>query len=182
MGARTVFLVGFMGSGKNTVGQHLAQRLGWDFVDLDAQIERHEGHTIPEIFAAKGERGFRTAETAALQNLLRDSANRNRIVALGGGAFAEDLNQTLLRDYPTVFLDAPPEELWQRCQQDGVQRPLAKDFDQFCRLHARRLPSYRLATVTVETTGKKLPSICSEIEDALRLREAPDSLRTGESQ
>ncbi|MGB9236781.1 MAG: shikimate kinase [Terriglobales bacterium] len=181
MGVRVVFLVGFMGSGKNTVGQELARRLGWDFIDLDAQTEQRERRTIPEIFRTKGESAFRVAETAALRDVLTNAPGRNRVVALGGGAFVEENNRALLRDWPTVFLDAPADELWRRCQRDGVERPLRKDRGQFSRLLAERLPFYHQATATVETSGKELPSICSEIERALRLRAAPESLSRGES-
>ncbi len=64
MGVRAVFLVGFMAAGKTTVGQELARRLGWDFVDLDAEIESRERQTIAEMFRDRGEREFRLVETA----------------------------------------------------------------------------------------------------------------------
>ncbi len=181
MGARAVFLVGFMGSGKTAVGQELARRLVWDFVDLDARIEAREQQTIPEIFRLRGEAAFRSAETSALRDLLANTLNRDSVVALGGGAFAQDSNRELLRSWPTVFLDAPPQELWQRCVRDeaatengsesgsGVpRRPLRKDPDQFARLHAERLPYYRRASVVVETSGKEVGAICLEIERVLR--------------
>ena len=171
-----MFLVGFMGSGKNTVGQELARRLGWDFVDLDARIEQRERRTVPEIFAAKGESIFRQAETAALRDVLAESKDCNRVVALGGGAFAIEHNRVLLRDWPTVFLDAPVAELWRRCQQDDIERPLGKDRRQFSSLLAERLPLYRQAAFTIETSGKKLSWICSEIERALHLKEVPQSV------
>ena len=114
------------------------------------------------------------------------------MVALGGGAFAQESNRTLLRNWPSVFLDAPVEELWQRSVSDGVERPLRKAREQFARLHAERLPSYREATITVETAGRDVASICAEIERALQLptqaegRQDPASgsrnSRTGESQ
>ena len=69
MGARAVFLVGFMASGKSTVGPELARRLGWDFVDLDSRIEARERISVPEIFRVGGESGFRRAENHALQHL-----------------------------------------------------------------------------------------------------------------
>ena len=72
MGVRAVFLVGFMASGKSSVGQELARRLGWDFVDMDARIESRERQTIPEIFRERGEPGFRLAETSALRDLLTE--------------------------------------------------------------------------------------------------------------
>jgi shikimate kinase len=180
MGIRVVFLVGFMGSGKSTVGQELARRLGWQFVDMDVEIEARQQQSIPEIFRSLGESGFREAETATLRDFLSNLAKQDTIVSLGGGAFAQESNRPLLCGWPTVFLDAPVEELWKRCQQDGVERPLRRDLEQFCRLHKQRLPFYREASLTVETSGKKLLSICSEIENALRLRAAKKNLEAGE--
>jgi len=168
MGARAVFLVGFMGSGKSTVGPELARRLGWDFVDLDCRIEAREQKSVPEIFRDQGETGFRLAESTALQHLTQ-SLERDSVVALGGGAFAQEKNRTLLRNCFSVFLNAPVEELWKRSLADGVERPLRKDRDQFARLLAERLPGYRQATITVETAGRDVVSICGEIEAALQL-------------
>jgi len=168
MGARAVFLVGFMGSGKSTVGPELARRLGWDFVDLDFRIEAREQQSVPAIFRDRGETGFRVAESTALQHLAQ-SLERNSVVALGGGAFAQEKNRTLLRNWLSVFLDAPVEELWKRSLADGVERPLRKDREQFARLLAERLPGYRQATITVETAGRDVVSICREIEAALQL-------------
>jgi len=198
MPVRAVFLVGFMGSGKNAVGRELARRLSWDFVDLDAQIEAREQQTISEIFRLRGESAFRLAETNALSDLLASLERGDRaehgpsgvegpglghaakslqgdsVVALGGGAFIQEANRKLLRPWPTVFLDAPPDELWRRCQQDGVERPLRKNRTQFAQLYAERLPFYREASLVVETTGKQLASICEEIEHALKLGAAKE--------
>jgi shikimate kinase len=168
MGARAVFLIGFMASGKSTVGPELARRLGWEFVDLDSRIEARAQKSVPAIFRDHGEAGFRQAETAALQDLTA-SLQRDSVVAVGGGAFSQEGNRALLRTWPTVFLSAPLDELWQRCQSDGIERPLGNDRDQFARLYAARLPFYRQATITVETAGKNAPSICSEVEGALGL-------------
>lgn len=172
MGVRAVFLVGFMGSGKNTVGQELARRLTWDFVDLDARIEARECKTIPEIFRIEGEPAFRSAETDTLRDLTNSLA-RDSVVALGGGAFVQETNRELLRSRPSVFLDAPISELWQRCLQheaaDGAQRPLRNDLEQFARLHRERLPFYRQASMVVETSGKDVADICQEIERGLQL-------------
>ena len=179
MGVRAVFLVGFMASGKSSVGQELARRLNWDFVDLDARIESREQRTISEIFRDKGEAGFRLAETSALCDLLTESLKRNSVVALGGGAFVQERNRELLRQWPSVFLEAPVPELWQRSLKDGVERPLREDPDQFAQLYAERLPFYRLASVVVQTTGKPLASICVEIEGALQLRGTPEDAGSG---
>jgi shikimate kinase len=176
MGARAVFLVGFMASGKSTVGPELARRLGWDFVDLDSNIEARARKSVPEIFRDQGEPGFRRAESDALQRLTQ-SLERNSVVALGGGAFAQEKNRALLRDWPSVFLNTPVEELWQRSLADGVERPLRKDRDQFARLYAERLAFYRQATITVETSGRDVASICAEIEAGLRLPTAAEGGR-----
>lgn len=174
MGARAVFLVGFMGSGKTSVGRELAQRLRWDFIDLDARIETREQRSIPEIFRASGEPGFRQAETAALRELT-EALDRDSIVALGGGAFAQENNRNLLRKWPSVFLDAPADELWRRCSEDGMERPLRKDREQFVRLYAERLPFYQQATLVVNTSAKDLATICSEIESGLQLEKSTSS-------
>ncbi len=171
MGARAVFLVGFMASGKTSVGQELSRRLGWEFIDLDTRIEARERMTVPEIFQAKGESGFRLAETAALRDLT-ESLDQDRVVALGGGAFAQQENLDLLRPWHSVFLETPLDELWRRSLQDGIERPLRRSREQFSELHAQRLPFYRQATLTVTTEGKDVASICAEIEGALLLTSA----------
>ncbi len=192
MEVRAVFLVGFMASGKSSVGQELARRLNWDFVDLDARIESRERQTISEIFRDRGEPGFRLAETSVLRDLLTESLKRDSVVALGGGAFVQERNRELLQQWPSVFLEAPAAELWQRSLTDGIERPLREDPEQFARLYAERLPFYRQATVTVVTSGKDLGSLCAEIERILQSRGDTEAARpsqiptahfgTGESQ
>jgi shikimate kinase len=188
--------VGFMASGKSTVGQELARRLDWDFVDLDTRIEARERQTVAEIFREHGETGFRLAETNAIVDLLsdigRDSLTRNSVVALGGGAFAQQGNRELLRQWPSVFLDAPATELWQRSLTDGIERPLRTDPERFAQLYEERLPFYREATMTVVTSGKDLSALCGEIERRLQFRgmneaaspsqKPPAVFGTGESQ
>jgi shikimate kinase len=180
MGVRAVFLVGFMASGKSRVGQELARRLDWDFVDLDARIESREQQTIPEIFRDTGESGFRLAETSALRDLLNELPQRSRVVALGGGAFVQERNRELLRQWPSIFLEAPVSELWQRSLADSVERPLRGDPEQFARLYAERLPCYRQAALTIVTSGKDPASICAEIERKLQCGEMTEA--TGSSQ
>jgi shikimate kinase len=179
MRVRAVFLVGFMAAGKSSVGKELARRLGWDFIDLDARIEFRERQTVPELFRDRGEPGFRLAETSALRDLLSESQQRSRVVALGGGAFVQERNRELLRPWPSVFLEAPASELWQRSLTDGVERPLRGDPQEFAQLYAERLPFYRQANVVVQTTGKPLASICIEIEGALQLTGTPEDVGPG---
>jgi shikimate kinase len=168
MTVRAVFLVGFMAAGKTSVGQELARRLNWDFVDLDLLIESREHQTIPEIFRTRGEPAFRLAETTALRDLTA-SIKRATVVALGGGTFAHPANFELLQSWPSVFLDAPVEELWQRSMENPARRPLRNAHDEFIRLHQLRLPVYRKATVTVVTSGNTPASLCAEIERILQL-------------
>jgi len=169
---QAVFLVGFMGAGKTTVGQVLAERLNWTFEDLDDRIVKRERSSIGEIFRRSGERAFRLAEHAALRELLAElSAGANRkIVALGGGAFTQKRNTVLLQAgcSATVFLSAPVEELWSRCCEQaakcGVMRPLLKSMNQFRQLHDSRRRSYLEASLTVETKGRTVHSIAEEME------------------
>jgi shikimate kinase len=177
MAVRAVFLVGFMASGKSSVGMELARRLDWDFMDLDAWIESHQKQSVPEIFRESGECGFRLIETAALRGLLSGTLKHDVVVALGGGAFAQEQNRALLREWPTVFLEAPVAELWKRSLADGVERPLRRDPEQFAQLYAERSPLYREASIEVHTTGKPLASICAEIESALNLKVNPKATR-----
>ena len=182
MGARAVFLVGFMAAGKTSVGRELARRLGWEFVDLDTRIESRECLSVAEMFEQRGEPAFREAEFSTLRDLLATLA-QDSVVSLGGGAFAGSENFELLKDWPSVFLDAPVEELWRRASQDVRERPLRKARQQFSELHQQRVPRYRQATLTVNTCARDIASICAEIEDALRLTSVttspiPDSYYT----
>lgn len=178
-----VFLVGFMGAGKSSVGRALGQRLNWIFEDLDDRIAAHEGRTVAEIFRDSGESEFRRAEHAALQHVLDDSRGGiARIVALGGGAFVQKQNAALLKasGVPTVFLDAPADELWQRCctqaAQAGAERPLLKNEDQFRKLYKTRRAHYRKASLKVQTGNRPVEAIAAEIAKILGLNEI--ALRT----
>src|SRR5438046_167953 len=153
-----VILVGFMGAGKTTVGQALARQLGWAFEDLDDRIESREGRSIPQIFAESGEPAFRRAEHNALKQSLSE-LQRPRVLALGGGAFTQTANLATLADFPVIFLDAPPDELWRRCQQDTRHRPLRQDVEQFRQLYEHRRPYYLRASLRVETSGKDIETI-----------------------
>ena len=169
-----IFLVGFMGAGKTSVGRALGQRLHWAFEDLDDRIERRENRTVVEIFRDSGESAFRRAEHNALQELIREliedlRGGGPRIVALGGGAFSQDANAALLHasGWPTVFLDTPVEELWQRCAKQAgesqVERPMLRGREQFGKLYESRRKSYSMASVTVETGNREVEAIAAEI-------------------
>jgi len=171
-----IALVGFMGAGKTTVGRLLAERLGWRFIDLDELIEAREGRTIPQIFAEHGEQRFREIEREILARQL-DSGSRFAVLALGGGAFVNEGIRDLLRsrEVPAVWLDAPADELFRRCEQPGTPRPLRRDLQQFCELYESRLPSYRCANFQVLTNSKEVASVAEEIIAGLDLLPASRS-------
>ncbi len=118
---RPVFLCGFMGCGKSTIGKILAKKLGREFIDLDDFIEKREGMTIPEIFAQKGEPFFREQETKALSELPQSVG----VIATGGGTLLKKENGDLAKSLGTaVFIDAPFELCYERIKGDP-HRPIA---------------------------------------------------------
>ena len=168
---RAVALVGFMGAGKTTVGRTLAERLGWRFEDLDDLIQAREGLTIEQIFNQRGESSFRDLEHVVLSETIADENPAHLVIALGGGAFIAARNQELLRTalIPAVFLDAPVEELFRRCEQPGVNRPLRRSPEEFRELYQRRRPAYMNAGLYIETSRKTIASVVEEITSALQL-------------
>ncbi|HXN22147.1 MAG TPA: shikimate kinase [Candidatus Dormibacteraeota bacterium] len=153
---RLICLIGFMGSGKTTVGALLARQLAWRFVDLDARIEEAAGLRITEIFERLGEPTFREIEHQQLANTLGQAAEDATpvILALGGGTFAQSTNITLLRDAGAalVWLDCPMDLLLARCVT-MTGRPLFSDEHSFRQLYEQRLPFYRQATYRVDAGG-----------------------------
>jgi shikimate kinase len=168
---RAVFLVGFMGAGKTTVGRALSRRLGLPFEDLDDRIQRRQGKTIEQIFRESGEAEFRKAETAALRELLEELGSSFRVVALGGGAFAQSGNVALIEEAEvhSVFLDAPVGELLRRCEEEQKARPMRQDPKQFRELYEKRRLSYMRASVRVETEGKDVETVAVEVACSLGL-------------
>ncbi|MBZ5674678.1 MAG: shikimate kinase [Acidobacteriia bacterium] len=141
-----IFLVGFMGSGKSTVGRALAEELGWGFADLDEDIEKHEGMSISRIFETRGESEFRKAETAALRERVR-SIERGKpcVVALGGGAFLSEENfEIVSNNGVSVWLDCPFSTVERRLAA-FEHRPLARDPEKLRELFAVRRAGYERA-------------------------------------
>lgn len=167
-----IFLTGFMGAGKSTVGAELARSLGWQLVDLDAEIERLAGATVREIFARQGEAEFRRRERELLlATTIRDSV----VVATGGGTLADPANLAAARRAGTVvWLHPAFETLMQRIGPLGKQdRPLFRDETAALALYRERLPQYRAADLTVEIGRDETPAeIAARIRLSLRLPEA----------
>jgi shikimate kinase len=148
-----IYLVGFMASGKSTVGRHLAHRLGWNFFDTDHEIESAEKMTIAELFDRRGEPEFRRIESEIVrQHVGWIERGRPAVLALGGGAFAEESNRAMLAgNGVTVWLDCPFDTVQRRvaAQHGGALRPLARDPEKFEALWTARRSIYALSDVRV---------------------------------
>lgn len=150
---KNIVLVGFMGTGKTIVGELLATRLGWSFIDVDREIEARCHMTVSNIFAAYGEPFFRETETAVIKSL---TLNDGMVVATGGGAVLRDENIAALRQCGTIVrLDAQAELIVKRLEQDQqVVRPLLSRPDKLqtvVTILAERQSRYELADFSVDT-------------------------------
>lgn len=120
-----IYLTGFMTSGKSTLGRILANVLGWDFFDLDKEIENQEGMKITEIFEIKGEKYFREIESEKLKEL---SKNKRVLISLGGGTIANDQNVDFITQRgKLIYLKVEPEIIYTRIKKK-TDRPLFKEF------------------------------------------------------
>jgi len=140
-----IYIVGFMASGKSTVGRHLSHRLGWNFFDIDDEIEAAEKCSITELFT-RGEAEFRRIEASNLrQHVKWIERGRPAVLALGGGAFVQEDNRRFLSGNGiSLWLDCPLEVV-QRRVAGTSHRPLARDPEQFAALYASRRETYALA-------------------------------------
>ncbi len=161
-----IYLVGFMCSGKTTVGRLLAERLGWHFIDLDEDIEAEQGASIASIFEDRGEEAFRALETDALRRRLRlVRGGRPVVMALGGGTFTRPENIELLEENGvTVWLDCSLETARRRLG-DTDDRPLARDPEGFARLFEERRGIYAQANYRIDISNDDaaaaVAAICS---------------------
>lgn len=162
---RGLVLIGFMGSGKTSVGREVSGRLGVEFLDLDERIEHAAGQSIREIFATLGEPAFREMEREAIREAV---SVPGRVIATGGGAFQSGENRSLLKGYaPVVFLDVTPDGVLSRLPDDRT-RPLLpgggtgrrQEIEQ--RMQARR-PAYEQADLAVATDGLSVSRVADRI-------------------
>ncbi len=147
-----IYLTGFMGTGKSTIGRMLADRLGWDFVDLDAAIEAAEQTTIAQLFETQGEPEFRRIEREMLKKIVqRIERGMPSVVALGGGTFVQEQNASLVNEHGiSVWLDCPVEILHARIDE-AESRPLARDPERFRSLYHERQAAYGRANHRVSS-------------------------------
>jgi shikimate kinase len=168
MQKQNIFLIGPMGAGKSTVGRFLAQRLGYDFLDSDHEIEARTGVTIPMIFDIEGEAGFRDREVSMIDELSQQS---NLVLATGGGAVLREENRRVLcsRGF-VVYLRASVDSLIQRTKNDR-NRPLLQtgNPEQVIRdLLEKRDPIYmELADLVVETQQVSVYRVVKHIHETL---------------
>jgi len=162
-----LYLVGFMGSGKSTVGPLLATRLKWKFVDADEQIEKQAGKTIPEIFETGGEGEFRTLESKVLAEL---SKEKDLVVAVGGGGLEK--NNDILRDSGMmIYLEAGVQCLAGRVKHSN--RPLLKGLageeleSRIEELLDQRMDLYESADLVVDSEDKSAEQATDEIVGSL---------------
>jgi shikimate kinase len=156
-------LIGFMATGKTTVGRIASQRLGFDFIDTDAWIESRLNQSIPQIFAEQGEAWFRQYESTLVQEL---AGYRRSVIATGGGLGANPENLAELKKHALVVcLWASPEAIWNRAKRNG-NRPLLKDPDplgKIRRLLEARRPVYRQADVLVDAEWRPLIRVSQQV-------------------
>ncbi|HTU02134.1 MAG TPA: 3-dehydroquinate synthase [Candidatus Sulfotelmatobacter sp.] len=166
--SRTIVLTGFMGSGKTAVGRRLAARLGYAFLDLDLLIEAETGLSIPEIFTARGEAGFRELEAAMVD---RVAGRRDCVIATGGGAIVDSRNlEQLQAEGIVVTLQADPDTILARIGGGG-DRPMLWGGDPRDRIRvllAEREPAYRRADWVVASSGRSVDETVEEILARLR--------------
>jgi len=158
-----LYLVGFMGTGKSTVGRAAAQRLGFDFVDSDHEIERKAGKTIAEIFAQDGEPAFRAAEREFVEG---GHAPRRLVVACGGGLVVQPgLAELLAERGVIVCLHASAETILARTARQS-DRPLLNVDDREARIRsllAEREPIYRRTGTLVMTDARPLKDVVAHV-------------------
>lgn len=171
-----IYLAGFMGSGKSTIGPILANTLGYEFVDIDKWIEQKTSKRIVELFQTEGEQRFRALEREALQ---ASAARDHCVVSLGGGSIANEENFQLIRlNGIVVYLQLAPEEILHRVQH-RTDRPLLRDeegnilppeqLDARVRdLLERRSQFYERADIVVASDRKRVGSTVDEIVKRLR--------------
>lgn len=166
-----LILIGFMGTGKTSLGKLLANRLGRGFVDLDQKIEREAGMSIPKIFELHGEKYFRELEKKAVREV---SGRKNLVIATGGGTVKDAENVRLLKNSGVIIcLTTDPEEIFRRTERRG-ERPVLDGGGEerlatIKKLLAEREIFYSQADYTIDTTDWSPLQIMNDICDHFKI-------------
>lgn len=156
----TICLIGFMGSGKTTVGEELAKKIGWHWVDLDTEIVRGEKMSIANIFAQKGEAYFRSLETKYLRDVLKEA---HTVVSTGGGIIVTPKNVQMLANTNTFYLNWKFDTLYERIAHDKT-RPLATSYEEVLERYKGREALYEAASqVAIACEKKTIMQVVDEI-------------------
>ncbi len=155
---QNIVITGFMGTGKSTVAPIVAERLGRDYMETDAEIEALAGKTIPEIFAKQGEVAFRQMERELCRYL---TTQHGLVISTGGGMLVNDKNRRLMLESAfVVCLTAEPETIENRIIADVDGRPLAGNWRE---LLQKRQSAYGAIPHQINTTDKSPQAIAEEI-------------------
>lgn len=159
-----IFLVGFMGAGKTTIGRALARKLNYKFADLDEEIERRTGKSVREIFTHDGEPEFRRLENTTLCEFAGSSG---LVVSLGGGTYIPQNTRQRVKEIGiTVWIDCPLEVCWSRVAKD-TGRPLLKTYPEMETLLDSRIPAYRDVDIIIQTDSDDPALAVAQILGAL---------------
>jgi XRE family aerobic/anaerobic benzoate catabolism transcriptional regulator len=165
-----IALIGLRGAGKSTLGKILAKRIGWNFVELNKEIEAQNGLSVAEIIALYGQEGFRRMEQAALNQLL--ARKELMVLATGGGIVSEALTfDLILSSFYTIWIKADPEEHMGRVRKQGDLRPMADDRSAMAELRnilVSREPLYARASAVVDTAGLSVDAAAARLVDTMR--------------
>jgi XRE family aerobic/anaerobic benzoate catabolism transcriptional regulator len=164
-----IALIGLRGAGKSTLGRMLANKIGWNFVELNKEIEAQNGLSVAEIIALYGQEGFRRMEQAALAQLL--ARKELMVLATGGGIVSEPLTfDLILKSFYTIWLKAEPEEHMARVRRQGDLRPMADDRSAMAELRnilKSREPLYARANAVVDTAGLPVEAAAARLSEAV---------------
>jgi XRE family aerobic/anaerobic benzoate catabolism transcriptional regulator len=164
-----IALIGLRGAGKSTLGKLLAKKIGWNFVELNKEIEAQNGLSVAEIIALYGQEGFRRMEQAALTQLL--GRKELTVLATGGGIVSEPVTfDLILSSFYTIWLKAEPEEHMARVRKQGDLRPMADDRSAMAELRnilVSREPLYARASAVVDTAGLSVDAAAGRLLDAV---------------
>jgi XRE family transcriptional regulator, aerobic/anaerobic benzoate catabolism transcriptional regulator len=164
-----IALIGLRGAGKSTLGKMVAKKIGWNFVELNKEIEAQNGLSVAEIIALYGQEGFRRLEQAALTQLL--ARKELTVLTTGGGIVSEPVTfDLILSSFYTIWLKAEPEEHMARVRGQGDLRPMADDRSAMAELRnilVSREPLYARASAVVDTAGLTVDAAAARLTEAV---------------